>query len=97
MVADYEVGAAEHSCVPSDNDAKSRIDYLKVGKVMHKMLTQNAVPQIVGIVTTATKIKLLFMIYDAGYVSFLRTKSFKISMFYMQDYMQILKNIFTNI
>lgn len=96
-VADYEIGAAKHRHVLLDNDAKSRIYYLNVGKVMHEIMRQNAAPHIVSMVTTVTKIMLLFMAYGAGYVTLLRTKSFKISAFYRQYYMQTMKTILTYI
>lgn len=84
-------GAVEYSCMLIANNTKLETDYLKVGKLMHNMLRQNSICHIFGMVTTGTQVRLLFMVYDAGYVNLLRTKSLDVPLLYKTENMQIIK------
>lgn len=89
--------AVERRRLLSANDTKLETDYLTVGKIMHNMLSQNTAPHTVGMVTTSAQVKLLIIVYGAGYDTLLRTKSFDVHSFYKKENMQISKSILASI
>lgn len=96
-VSSYRVVAVEHSRVFLANDTKLETDYLKVGKIMHNILRQIPGLHIVGMVTTGTQVKLLYIAYNNGYITLLLTKNFEVHSIYKKENMKILKKHLANL